>query len=211
MLPEIKYRIRMAEVTFKKLHMVWRAPENKMSLKLKLRVYTACVRAKLTYGMGVGWYTSTQLSKLEAYHCRCVRRVLGVRSTYGSKLLGEGPTTNKEVLRMASVSPLGSHIRALQLGYLGHILRKPPQDPLRNMVFDRLLNSRKLGGPRRDGAPRELWADRIMSLALESFRDTEEYQVAYEASWREDVTILGLAQDRTLWKRLVDRKFKNPL
>eukprot|EP00969_Alexandrium_andersonii_P293737 12982813-Alexandrium_andersonii.AAC.1 len=87
---------------------------------------------------------------------------------------------------MANVSPLSSHIKALQLGYLGHILRKPPQDPLRNIVFDRLLNSRKLGGPRRDGAPRELWADQIMSLALETFRDTEEYETAYAASRRED-------------------------
>eukprot|EP00969_Alexandrium_andersonii_P373586 15484376-Alexandrium_andersonii.AAC.1 len=81
----------MAEVAFKKLRPIWRCRSEAMPLSLKLRVYTACTRAKLIYRLGTGWYTATQLNRLEAYHCRCLRRIQGIRSTYGAKLLEETP------------------------------------------------------------------------------------------------------------------------
>eukprot|EP00969_Alexandrium_andersonii_P060498 2663280-Alexandrium_andersonii.AAC.1 len=65
MLPEIKYRIRMAEVTFKKLHMVWRSSRSHMPEALKLRVYVAVIRAKLTYGLGVGWCSEALMKRLD--------------------------------------------------------------------------------------------------------------------------------------------------
>eukprot|EP00969_Alexandrium_andersonii_P038063 1668713-Alexandrium_andersonii.AAC.1 len=74
------------------------------------------------------------------------------------------------------------------------------------MAFDRMLNSRKLGGPRRDGAPRELWADEILLLALNTFRGTEEFAMAYDRSKREEVAILDLASDRDVWKRMVAKR-----
>eukprot|EP00969_Alexandrium_andersonii_P354286 15441827-Alexandrium_andersonii.AAC.1 len=63
------YRIQQAEAAFKKLHIIWKAPTATVSLKLKLRVYVACIRSRLVYGIGPSWLTATQLRKLEAYQC----------------------------------------------------------------------------------------------------------------------------------------------
>eukprot|EP00969_Alexandrium_andersonii_P006420 278805-Alexandrium_andersonii.AAC.1 len=56
-------------------------------------------------------------------------------------------------------------LRALQLGYLGHVLRRGPGDPLWGLCFDRFLAPRILGGPRRRGLPRLKWAREVLAFA----------------------------------------------
>eukprot|EP00969_Alexandrium_andersonii_P041172 1804931-Alexandrium_andersonii.AAC.1 len=45
-------------------------------------------------------------------------------------------------------------------------------DPLRTVVFDRFFSARTLGGPSRPGLPRELWADKVLPLALRGLVQT---------------------------------------
>eukprot|EP00969_Alexandrium_andersonii_P136456 6037358-Alexandrium_andersonii.AAC.1 len=61
---------------------------------------------------------------------------MGIPSTYGAKVMGRTPVTNADVLRRSKQDPIIISIRCLQLFYLGHVLRKPRQDPLWNIAFD---------------------------------------------------------------------------
>eukprot|EP00969_Alexandrium_andersonii_P123577 5461287-Alexandrium_andersonii.AAC.1 len=155
--------------------------------------------------MGVAWPNSSLLAKLEAYQTRCLRRILGIRSTWGSKQIGEQPIRNVEVIDRAGLPRVSDVVRTLQLTYLGHLLRRPLNDPIRNIVFDRFLAVRRLGGPRRPGTPRELWADRVLPLALLTFSPMEEFEVVFEQERREANTLAIFAQDRALWNRLSKR------
>eukprot|EP00969_Alexandrium_andersonii_P270067 11937219-Alexandrium_andersonii.AAC.1 len=57
-------------------------------------------------------------------------------------------------------------IRRLQAKLMGHILRRPQNDPLRNSVFDRFLGLRTLRGPDRPGVPRLLWGPELWAWFL---------------------------------------------
>eukprot|EP00969_Alexandrium_andersonii_P076451 3370775-Alexandrium_andersonii.AAC.1 len=133
---------------------------------------------------------------------RCLRRVLGIPSTYGAKLTGQQAVTNLEVQARASYPTMTGIIRHLQLGYLGHVLRKGPGDPLFDVVFDRHLKPRALYGPRRPGLPRETWSEKL-PIAISYLADTDEFNSAYAQTGREDKAVLLLAQDRPGWKRLI--------
>eukprot|EP00969_Alexandrium_andersonii_P237768 10495768-Alexandrium_andersonii.AAC.1 len=74
--------------------------------------------------------------------------------------MGTQPVTNQQVLRNSGQVPILVRIRFLQLAYLGHVLRRLPWDPIRCVVFDRHLGNRVLGGPRRPGLPRDVWAEK---------------------------------------------------
>eukprot|EP00969_Alexandrium_andersonii_P359966 15454347-Alexandrium_andersonii.AAC.1 len=70
--PEIGSRIGLSEKIFRKL---------KLSRALERRIYDACIKAKLLYGLGVAWPHPTQLARLEAFHVRCLRRICGIPAT----------------------------------------------------------------------------------------------------------------------------------
>eukprot|EP00969_Alexandrium_andersonii_P104428 4607972-Alexandrium_andersonii.AAC.1 len=95
---------------------------------------------------------------MEDCHVRCVRRILGIPSTYGALKTGVRPMNNIEVLKAAGQEPFVVLLREQQLLYFGHLLRKDSRDPVWNLAFDRFLKPRILGGPRRRGLPRAKWA-----------------------------------------------------
>eukprot|EP00969_Alexandrium_andersonii_P167244 7392749-Alexandrium_andersonii.AAC.1 len=101
-----------------------------------------CIRDRFREGL---------LRRFDAKHARCIRRILGIQSTYAAKLLGVRPVTNLEVLEKSPFPPARILIRRLQAKYMGHLLRRPQDDPIRNLVFDRHLGARTLGGPDRAG------------------------------------------------------------
>eukprot|EP00969_Alexandrium_andersonii_P023517 1026810-Alexandrium_andersonii.AAC.1 len=73
--------------------------------------------------------------------------------------MGTRPITNREVLARSKQPPFVCHLRYLQLGYFGHVLRRKPWGPIRSIVFDRFLGPRVLAGTRRPGVPRPSWGE----------------------------------------------------
>eukprot|EP00969_Alexandrium_andersonii_P138671 6132722-Alexandrium_andersonii.AAC.1 len=57
-------------------------------------------------------------------------------------------------------------IRRLQAICVGHVLRRPQDDPIKNLVFDRFLGARALGGPARPGVPGLLWGPQLWTWIL---------------------------------------------
>ena len=96
---------------------------------------------------------------LEYLHTRCLRRILGKKAAYISRL------SNAAILRLARAETLASQIRRKQLKLLGHVLRKDLHDPDRLSCFqpDQLLQPRfPPGCRRRVGRPRLIWAETIL-------------------------------------------------
>eukprot|EP00969_Alexandrium_andersonii_P203258 8981774-Alexandrium_andersonii.AAC.1 len=57
-------------------------------------LYKACALPRLLYGVSASWFREGLLRKFDAKHAPCIWGILGVRSTYATKPLGETPVTN---------------------------------------------------------------------------------------------------------------------
>ncbi|KAI8494032.1 hypothetical protein Bbelb_283790 [Branchiostoma belcheri] len=165
---------RAASVMSKLKHRVW---ENKnLSIQTKLRVYEACVLGTLLYGSETWSTYAVQEAKLNAFHMRCLRRILGI--TWMDRV------TNSEVLRRSRSRTMYAILSERRLRWLGHVRRmdqgRIPKDLLYGQ-FER--GTRKKGRSHlryKDVCKRDLRAAHI---------DSE--------SWE------NIALNRTLWKSTV--------
>ena len=147
---ELGRRIGAADAVFNDLVRVWRHAD--ISRDQKIHIYKACVISKLLYGLQTAWIIETEKKRLDGFHCRCLRRIAGIRPAYYSRV------SNDEVLRQTAERPLRTYLLDQQLQLYGHVARKHESDPLRRAVLDP-ASVRPLGheGARRRGRPRFQW------------------------------------------------------
>ena len=75
--PEISARIAKAAGTMSKLQKrVW--VNNNLTNNTKMQVYRACVLSTLLYSSEAWTTYSTQENRLNSFHLRCLRRILGI-------------------------------------------------------------------------------------------------------------------------------------
>ena len=98
---EINRRIGMVSADFKLLDILW--THAKVSQKQKYLIYQACIVSKLLYGLQTAWLTKAQNNKLDGFHAKCVRKIVGIQHNYWSRV------SNKDVL---------SRVNAVQLSKL---------------------------------------------------------------------------------------------
>ena len=137
---ELDRRIGKACTTFSKLsERVW--TNKKLSIKTKTSVYSACVLSTLLYGCESWAIYATQEKRLNAFHMRCLRRILGIN--------WNDRVTNNEVLKSTGIDSLFSILKLRRLRWLGHVHRMPdgriPKD---------LLYGEPAKGKRPRGRPR---------------------------------------------------------
>ena len=114
---EIRSRIARATHTFNGLHKsLW--SRNEVTLSTKMRVFRACVQSVLIYACETWPVLVEDARRLDAFECRCLRRILGVH--------WEDKRSNFWVRKAAHCEISASkliHIRRLR--YFGHVLRMP--------------------------------------------------------------------------------------
>ena len=71
-------RKQLANVAFRKLSTVWFRRAH-ISLQLRLRLYASFVIPVLTYNMGTWGLTQADLVRIDTYHRRHLRQIIGVR------------------------------------------------------------------------------------------------------------------------------------
>ncbi|PIK57614.1 hypothetical protein BSL78_05522 [Apostichopus japonicus] len=121
---EINARIGNAAAVMSKLQRrVW---ENKnLTLSTKMKVYQACVLSTLLYGSETWTTHAKQEKKLNVFHMRCLRKILGI--TWEDKV------TNSEVLSKAKLSTIFAMHSERRLRWLRHVHRMKrsyPKGPL---------------------------------------------------------------------------------
>lgn len=167
---EIQHRLSKALLTASRLKFFWK--KTNASLKWKLLIYNAIIIAQVTYGLDVMHITETILRKLNAFHFRGLRIILGIEHSYYSRV------TNQEVLRKANivlnggqdleltweqfillgnalrVVPVGDIILGRQQKILSHVMRADRADPMFEVsftedMFIKTLSSKRVGRPRQ--------------------------------------------------------------
>ena len=172
---ELDKRIAKAAAVMSKLKgKVW--TNGHLSLNTKMAVYRACVLSTLLYG-SESWTTySGQENRLESFHLRCLRRILGV--TWKDKV------SNIAILERTGSTSLHLLLCQRRLRWLGHVHRMNDGRIPKDILYGELATgSRPLGRPTlryKDVCKRDLKLTNISTTNWES-----------------------LADDRNLWRQAV--------
>ena len=127
------------------------------------KVFEACVLSRLLYGLQVLWLGQASRRKLDGFHARCVRKIVGVSPLYYSRV------SNEEVLGMIDAPKLSATLLERQLGYLGTLARRPATCPVRKLVFREDLSMQPLDVPRRRGRPKLEWVSEVFKVVASIF------------------------------------------
>ena len=178
---EINVRIGKAATAFGRLSK--RAWNNKMlTMKTKIRIYEACILSTLLYGSETWTLYSRQEKKLNTFHLRCLRRILGI--TWQDKV------TNTEVLKQAALQSMTSILCKRRLRWLGHVKRMDD-----NRIPKQLLCGELAQGNRSRGRPKLRFKDTCKSCLSKCRIDAKTWE--------------KLAEDRTAWKTSVNKGVKH--
>ena len=148
-----------------------------MNQELKLNIFkTACLPI-LLYGCETWILTKHLTAYLNSYHTNCLRIILGIKRL--------DRVTNTTLYNLSHQSALTQTIQKRQLGWVGHILRKPTNEPLN--IYALYSPSH---GRRKQGRQRLLYPEYIGRLV------SPDFLLSPLEIWR-------IAQDRREWEKLV--------
>ncbi|XP_063594818.1 uncharacterized protein LOC134771786 [Penaeus indicus] len=126
---EIDCRIAKASAAFGALQRrVWSAAGIRRSTKVK--VYQAMVLLTLLYGCEAWTCYAKHLKRLEAFHQRKLRSLLGIS--------WKDHITNAEVLARAGLPSVEARIRSSQLRWVGHVVRMPEHRLPKQILYSEL-------------------------------------------------------------------------
>ena len=139
---DIKARINKSRSAFACLNKVWNSKN--LSVKTKLRLFKSNVLSVLLYGAETWFLNKTQVSKLQTYINKCLRRI--------HKIFWPNTITNKELLERSDMIDIKSTIKQRKWRWLGHTLRKSPDD-----ITRQALRWNPHLGKRNPGRPKNTW------------------------------------------------------
>ena len=173
---DFKRRKALAWGAFWKLERLWRSHSLSITTKVKL-FNTTCVTI-LLYGCE-SWVISQDMEcKINAFATSCYRIMAGVKR--------RDHVTNSSIHSMTNTEPLIYSVRKRQLGFLGHILRLPDEEPARRYALYIPPH-----GKRRPGRPRTSYISYI------------NHVLGYDEHEMSADQIATIAQDRSAWRNLV--------
>ena len=178
---ELSSRIGKAATAFGKLRQ--RALENtKLTTKTKILVYQACVLLSLLYGSETWTLYARQEKRLNSFHMRCLRKILGIK--WQDKI----PDT--EVLEKAGIPSLFAILRSRRLRWLGHVSRMDDSRIPKQVLYGELSN-----GKRSTGRPKLRYKDQCKATMTDLSIDS--------GNWDE------LAKDRSRWRSAIHKGAKS--
>ena len=144
-----------------------------LTTKTKVRIYEACVLSTLLYGSETWTTYAGQEKKLNIYHLRCLRNILGIH--------WEDRISNVEVLETANISSVFTILCGRRLRWLGHVTRMED-----NRIPKQMLYGQMAMGKRTRGRPKLRFKDKCKN-------DLAKYNINTE-TWEK------LAKDRSAWR-----------
>ena len=178
---EVLRRIALAAGAMNSLGRVWR--QKRLQLSTKLRIYESCVAAILLYCAETWTLLKSDIDRLQAFHMRCLRQIIGVK--------WYDHVTNDAVRATTCAEDIGDRIKRRRLALFGHTVRLgpgvPAHDALRVSVDVRNGVPPDSSWKRPRGRPRNTWVDAIQcDIGTTTLDD----------AWK-------LAFDRTGWRAFV--------
>ena len=166
---EIANRLGDCIATCNRLKIFWKKANT--SIKWKIQVFNAIVRSKLLYGLECIQLTNAEISKLNAFQNKSLRRILGKPPTFIDR-----EQTNQRMYQEirqvyhCNFEHFGDTWRKAKLRLFGHVLRSSRSDPLNQVVFHsdnlrpRTVLTRRVGRPKSDWLL-ETYADAYKQIA----------------------------------------------
>lgn len=172
-LVNIDRRIGQANTVFRSLQHIWRIHSDKLPISLKRRIYCASVVSVLTYGHETWNLDETVQRRINNFNARCLAQIYighrDVEPADRAKLISEfcvnAGTVSKSGIVGRCNYDLIAHLRARRLRWLGHILRLPQTELLRQIV-------EKISWPKRHKQPGGIFMDAPPTSRATSQDDT---------------------------------------
>ena len=134
---ELNERIGKAAMTLSRLaKRVW--SNNKLSDDTKVNVYKACIISTLLYGSEPWSMHVHQEKRLNVFHMRSLRRILGI--TWQNRV------TNKVLLEKAGIPILYTLLKQRRMRWLGHVTRMEDGHIPKNLLYGELASGKRPTG-----------------------------------------------------------------
>ena len=104
------------------------------------------------YGLTHVWLTDSLKNRLDAWHCRALRRIVRVKVSMISHV------TNEVIYKKTNCLPISKDLEALQLKYYGHVVRAGINETIHNVTYSLSHTTRNLNAKKRPGRPSHKWA-----------------------------------------------------
>jgi len=130
-----------------------------MTTRRKLQLLEACILSKMKYGIASAWLLKADLRRLDGFHARCLRKILGIKPAYVSRV------SNDRVREISGQAPFSERIRTMQCKLLEAVLTDPNKHVLRDVAFQRgtcIPQTNRF--VRKRGRPKQNWADEMVRL-----------------------------------------------
>ncbi|XP_063534978.1 uncharacterized protein LOC134744961 [Cydia strobilella] len=190
---EIDTRIGRAATTFGKLSKrVW--TNNRLTMSTKVHVYQACVLSILLYASETWTTYSKQERRLNAFHMRCLRIILGV--TWRDRV------TNEAVLSKTNCYSITAMLKQRRLRWLGHVHRMDPDRLPREVMLGQIAEAKRpVGRPVlrfKDSCKRDMNG---FSIPTNRWEERAEMRPEWRRNLRE-----GMAKHDELWLDHLNQK-----
>ena len=173
---DMKRRRALAWTAFWKLERLWRSNTIPVATKVKL-FNTTCVTV-LLYGCESWIMSEDMVNKINSFGTSCYRIMLNIKRT--------DRVPNATIYSLTETTPLIERVRTKQLKFLGHILRMPHDEPVKEYALYIPTH-----GKRKRGRPRTLFLKYTQNLLGDMDDMLNKTQIT------------AMAQDRTSWRDLV--------
>lgn len=169
---ELDSRIGKASTTFGRLsERVWK--NKSLSLHLKIKVYEACILSTLLYGSETWCTYRRHEHRLNAFHFRCLRTILG--------FTWKDHVPNTAILSTTKSTDMYTVLRIRRLRWAGHTCRMDDSRLPKALLFGEIADA-----PRCAGRPRLRYKD-VLKRDLQVFgipHNTWETSAGNRAKWQ---------------------------
>ena len=180
-----KHRAALAEEAYQKLRLIWNSslPHSK-----KVSIFQTTFVPVLIYGLDALTLTTPHLKRIDAYYIRFLRRVIGIKASFYSRI------PNTEVYNRAQRPKLPSHsLSDVQHKMMKEVFCAPRSEICHSVVFGSAHKDRILSQGRRRGMQFPYWVETMSKMY-------------YPELFHQNHTALG-----PHWKyTLIYRQLKNP-
>ena len=198
---DIARRKTLSNIAFNKLYTTW-IRRDKIQLSTRLKLYKSLVKPILLYNCGTWGVTKTEEEKLDAYHRKQLKRILGIR--WPTKI------TNESLYKKTNEKPISVTMREARWRLFGHILRRD-QDIPANMAVKFYFENEENDNNGFRGRPRTTLPIVLQQDLERYYKNTEPQHLDHNYSKRmklnnkEDIEILRrMAEDRPKWRKLAN-------
>ena len=166
-----------------------------ISLKKKCEYHNALVWSKGRWSMHLFHFTKQLRTSLDGAQARMLRRIAKIPAPFISRI------SHTRVRKRCKVLPFSSQVLKSQLRWLGHILRRPEDDPLRLVCFEPGTELRpRLTGTswkKRVGRPRSDWGQVLISILCKFTHKTRSELLQVGAEFVKDKITCARSAERT--------------